>query len=152
MVAGHAPLLVHNCGGEVPYNSDELSSAAYQARVDGGFPAGPYLERPGPNVAVARVEGHDGLIVGFSQGDGYHSEDHIIDQIKALQANGHNVGGITDLYSERQPCPVCAGKLPAFMSPNARITWSVPWGNNALINSVANDMLAGMIRRASGGR
>ena len=150
--AGETPVLVHNCNGEIPYNSDELSGAAYRARGKGGFPTGPYTRAPGGNVAVARVEGYDGLLTGFSKGDGYHSEDHIMDQIDALKAEGHDIGGITHLYSERQPCSVCAGKLPDYLAGNAQITWSVPWGDDGLMNSVANEMLAGMIRRASGGR
>ncbi|MFC1429406.1 polymorphic toxin-type HINT domain-containing protein [Streptacidiphilus sp. N1-3] len=153
VVAGGTPILVHNSNcGEIPYNSDDLSSAAYQARGKAGFPTGPYTRVPGPNVAVARVEGYDGLLTGFSKGDGYHSEDHIMDQIDALRANGHDIGGITHLYSERQPCSVCAGKLPDYLAENAQITWSVPWGDDGLMNSVSNEMLAGMIRRASGGR
>ncbi|MEU8609253.1 DNRLRE domain-containing protein [Actinoplanes sp. NPDC048791] len=152
VVVGTATVLVHNCGGKIPYNSDGLSTAAYKARGGGGFPTGPRTKAPGGNVAVAKVDGHNGLVTGFSKGDGYHSEDHIIDQINAMKAKGNNVGKITELYSERQPCSACASKLSGYLADNARVTWSVPWGDNALVNSVANEMLAGMIRRASGGR
>ncbi|WP_217696859.1 polymorphic toxin-type HINT domain-containing protein, partial [Micromonospora avicenniae] len=159
VLAGETPVLAHNdacpVGDEVRYNSDELSTAAYNARVNSNsahFPSGPRTQSPGGNVAVARVEGHDDLIVGFSQGDGYHAEDHIMDQINALKANNKGIGKITELYSERQPCSVCAGKLPGHLAENARITWSVPWSDNGLMNSVSNEMLARMIRLAAGGR
>ncbi|MER7441493.1 polymorphic toxin-type HINT domain-containing protein [Micromonospora avicenniae] len=159
VLAGETPVLAHNdacpVGDEVRYNSDELSTAAYNARVNSNsahFPSGPRTQSPGGNVAVARVEGHDDLIVGFSQGDGYHAEDHIMDQINALKANNKGIGKITDLYSERQPCSVCAGKLPGHLAENARITWPVPWSDNGLMNSVSNEMLARMIRLAAGGR
>jgi hypothetical protein len=42
-------ILVHNCAvGQIGYNSDDLSSAAYRARVQSGV-------SPGRNVAAARL-------------------------------------------------------------------------------------------------
>ncbi|GID29726.1 hypothetical protein [Paractinoplanes brasiliensis] len=137
-----------NCTSLVPYNLDELSRRAFAARGEAGFPAGS-IEFPGGNVAVARVEGYDGLIVGFSRGNGFHSEDDILAQIEELKKTNPGLGKITALYSERQPCPVCAGKLPAYLAPDAKITWSVPWGDNPIINDSANKLLAYFIAKAS---
>jgi hypothetical protein len=133
------PVLVHNCGGQIAYNSDELSNAAFNARQAAGIPAG-------RNVAAARVDGLDDPIIGFSKGDGYHSENDILDQ---LAAKGIHPSRITYLYSERQPCSVC-GPLLEEHAPNAVITYSVPWGRNSALNSAANDLLRRMIGVAGG--
>lgn len=144
VLAGSQALLAHNCGEQIKYNSDELSSAAHQARVKSGV-------GDGRNVAVARVEGHPDLIYGFSKGkkgdkgEKYHSEDHILDQLEAM---GIDPSRVTALYSDRQPCSVCQSKLKAALKPGTRITWAVPWGKNALINSGANELLAGYIKAA----
>ena len=143
------PVLVHNnssCGdsvGQIPYNSDELSTTAYQARLKAGI-------SPGRNVAVARVPGWNDsetgdLVIGFSKGGGYHAEDDIMDQ---LVARGFDPEQITGFYSERQPCPVCGpmlnGPLGA-LSPGTPISWSVPWGDNGSINAASTERLRGMI-------
>jgi hypothetical protein len=47
---------------------------------------------------------------------------------------------------ERQPCSVCASKLRQYVSDDAVITRSVPWTDNATLNSASNDLLALMIR------
>ena len=155
VLAGAAAVLVHNtnCGGTlIRYNSDELSRAAFESRKGFGFRSAPNMELPGGNVAVARVEGYDKLIIGRSKGDGFHSEDDIIAQIEGLRAGGRNVGGITALYSERQPCSVCGGKLTGYLTDNAAVTWSVPWGDDKAIKEASNALLATMISRANGGR
>jgi hypothetical protein len=134
-----AAVLVHNCGGQIGYNSDDLSSAAFKARQAAGIPAG-------RNVAAARVDGLEDPIIGFSKGGGYHSENDILDQ---LARKGIDPRRITHLYSERQPCSVC-GPLLADHAPNALQTWSVPWGRDAAMNSAANDLLRRMISTAGG--
>jgi hypothetical protein len=93
-------------------------------------------------VAVAEVEGMDGLVTGFSKGNGYHSEQHILDQ---LEAQGISPSRIRALYSEREPCNSCGPKL-AELAPEAQISYSVPWGQDRAIRQTANDMLADMIR------
>ena len=136
-------VLVHNAGAcnitpgtRVDYNSDALSSHAYQARVGPGVSAS-------RNVAVADVEGVDGLVTGFSKGNGYHSEQHILDQ---LEAKGIDPSRIKSLYSERQPCGGCGQKL-AELAPGAQISYSVPWGADRTLRQSANEMLGDMIRR-----
>jgi hypothetical protein len=110
---------------------------------------------PGRNVAVARVPGWNDpetgdLVVGFSKGNGYHAEDHIMDQ---LASRGFDPEQITGLYSDRQPCPVCGpmldGPLGA-LSPGTPISWAVPWGSDPMINSGSNELLRQMILRQSG--
>ena len=135
VVAGGTAVLVHNCGGQIPYNSDELSSAAYQARVAAGV-------GPGRNVAAAGVEGLDDPVIGFSKGDGYHSENDILDQ---LTARGIDPSQITELYSERQPCSSCSSMLGDALAPGTPITYSVPWGDDPFINSASNELLRQMI-------
>ena len=137
---GH-DVLVHNCGGgeQIGYNSDELSTAAFQAREAAGFPSG-------RNVAVARVAGRDALVVGFSKGSGYHSEQHILDK---LADEGVPAGAITHLFSERQPCGICGPKLSS-LAPDAKITYSVPWGTDPAERAGANDLLKSLIQQARG--
>jgi hypothetical protein len=109
--------------GYVRYNSNELSSLAYRARVENTWPLG-------RNVAVARVPGWNDpqtgdCVYGFSKGDGYHSEDHIMDQ---LRARGFRLDQIAELYSERSPCRICESKLQNSLAPGTPVTWSVPSG------------------------
>jgi len=90
------------------------------------------------------------LVYGFSKGNGYHSEDHIIDQ---LSARGFDPEQISGLYSERQPCPVCGpmldGPLGA-LKQGTPISWSVPWGSDPVANAGSNDLLEHMIDMARG--
>lgn len=128
------------CEGMIAYLSTELSRMAYKARTAAGITTG-------RNVAVARVPGWNDprtgdLVVGFSKGGGYHSENHIMDQ---LNAKGFKPTQITELYSERRPCPVCAPMLADVLKPGTPITWSVPDGPGS------SDLLYSMIR-AFGGR
>ncbi|MFK0153278.1 nucleic acid/nucleotide deaminase domain-containing protein [Streptomyces sp. NPDC090493] len=100
------------------------------------------------NIAVAVVDGRDEPVYGLSNGEEFHSEDHILSQLNPGEK-------ITSLYSERQPCPRCAGRLGDSMSPDAGVTWSVPWGDpdtelGSLINEQSNADLRDMLRRAAG--
>jgi hypothetical protein len=145
VVAGGTTVLVHNTCGEIPYNSNKLSNAAYNARVGAGVGSG-------RNVAVARVPGWNDpktgdLVIGFSKGNGYHSENHILDQ---MAAKGFDPEQITELYSERQPCPVCGPMLDGALSPGTPISWSVPWGSDATLNAASNELLRQMIAAAGG--
>ncbi|WP_241845543.1 polymorphic toxin-type HINT domain-containing protein [Streptomyces sp. CB02261] len=145
VLAGNTPVLVHNKCGEVPYNGNELSSAAYNARVAAGI-------SPGRNVAVARVPGWNNpktgdLVIGFSKGNGYHSENHILDQ---LAAKGVKPDKVSHLYSERQPCPTCGPMLDGALSPGTPVSWSVPWGSDATMNAASNELLRQMIAAAGG--
>jgi RHS repeat-associated protein len=145
VVAGGTTVLVHNTCGEIPYNSNKLSNAAYNARVGAGVGSG-------RNVAVARVPGWNDpktgdLVIGFSKGNGYHSENHILDQ---MAAKGFDPDQITELYSERQPCPVCGPMLDGALSPGTPISWSVPWGSDATLNAASNELLRQMIAAAGG--
>jgi hypothetical protein len=61
-------VLVHNCSsGEIPYNSDELSNAAYHARAENGT----VFER---NVAVAKQPGWNDpvLVITLSRWTAVH--------------------------------------------------------------------------------
>ncbi|WP_353947008.1 RICIN domain-containing protein [Streptomyces sp. HUAS MG91] len=114
---------INPCEGMITYLSNELSRMAYKARVGAGISTG-------RNVGVARVPGWNDpktgdLVVGFSKGDGYHSENHILDQLKA---KGFSPKQITEFYSERSPCDVCAPILEGALEPGVPIYWTVPNG------------------------
>ncbi|MDF5756272.1 SpvB/TcaC N-terminal domain-containing protein [Spongiactinospora sp. TRM90649] len=146
VLAGTTPILVHNSGPcpigtEVRVNSGGLATLAFE------FRRSQKMNTSGRNVAVARVSGSDKPIYGRS-GDGAHSEDEIIAQLKPGQK-------ILELYSERQPCPRCNGRLGPHMADDAAVTWSVPWGDPAtevgrLMNSQSNERLREMLARALG--
>lgn len=135
--------------GMVAYNSTELGTLAFKARIAGG-----YEFKYRRNVAVVKVPGWNDpktgdYVWGFSQGGGYHSENHILDQ---LAARGFKPTQITALYSERQPCPVCGPLLEDVLKPGTPISWSVPWGADGLMNSVSDEMLKQAIKIAGGHR
>ncbi|WP_405938903.1 hypothetical protein OG338_21720 [Streptomyces sp. NBC_00726] len=139
-----SPVPEYSCVGLVGYNSTDLASAAYQARIKAGF--GAYGKR---NVAVARVTGWkdpktgSDLVIGFSKGGGFHAEDDILEQLAKAEVSPKK---ITALYSERQPCPVCGPNLEEFLEDGTEITWSVQWGSDGLMNSAFEELLAGMIQ------
>ena len=127
MIAGGKPLLVHNndsiCPERIDYASDPMSSLAFEARQKAGISAG-------RNVGVAHVPGWNDprtgdYVVGFSKGAGYHSENHILDQ---LSAKGFDPKSIKALYSERSPCGECQPLLDDILEPGTRVTYSVPHG------------------------
>lgn len=129
------------CEGMIAYGSTDLSRMAYQARTAAGF-------KSGRNVAVARVPGWNDpktgdLVVGFSKGGDYHSENHILDQ---LAAKGVKPTKITELYSERSPCSACAPLLEDKLTPGTPISWSVPNGPGSA------DLLYRMIQGFGGRR
>ncbi|WP_275461406.1 nucleic acid/nucleotide deaminase domain-containing protein [Streptomyces noursei] len=133
----------NSCEGIIAYNSDELSHAAYLGRVGSGVS----WKR---NVAAAKVPGWNDpktgdIVVGFSKGGGYHSENDILDQLKA---RGFKPTQITALYTERQPCGACAPLLENELKPGTPISWSVIWGDDGLMNTASDEMLAGFIRAA----
>jgi hypothetical protein len=69
---------------------------------------------------------------------------------------GIDLGKITELYSNRQPCPACAGKLPEYTALDVKISWAVPYGDpctqlGRLINRQSAELLADMIRKANSG-
>ncbi|WP_425584718.1 RICIN domain-containing protein [Streptomyces vastus] len=136
--------------GLVAYNSTELSTMALRARL--GESGWEFKYRS--NVAVARVPGWNDpktgdLVVGFSKGGGYHSENHILDQLKE---RGFKPTQITEFYSERQPCPNCASLLEGSLKEGTPVSWSVPWGSDALLNRAADDLLQRYIKAAAGHR
>ncbi|MFJ3880912.1 ricin-type beta-trefoil lectin domain protein [Streptomyces sp. NPDC090077] len=127
------------CEGMIAYLSTELSRMAYKARTASGISTN-------RNVAVARVPGWNDpktgdLVVGFSKGNGYHSENHILDQ---LTAKGFKPTQITELYSERSPCAACGTLLENSLSPGTPISWSLPAGPGS------GDLLYSMIRGFGG--
>ncbi|MEU7147226.1 nucleic acid/nucleotide deaminase domain-containing protein [Streptomyces sp. NPDC045456] len=135
----------NSCEGIIAYNSDALSRAAYQGRIGTGV-------TPGRNVAAARVPGWNDpktgdIVVGFSKGNSYHSENHILDQ---LAERGFKPTQITELYSERQPCGACAPLLEGALKPGTPIRWSVPWTDDYDLNQLYAVSLRDMIRDARG--
>ncbi|WP_194290699.1 nucleic acid/nucleotide deaminase domain-containing protein [Nocardia aurantia] len=151
VVTNGIAVLVHNCTfAMVPYNQDELSRAAYKARVAAGV-------REGKNVAVARVPGWNDaatgdLVIGFSKtqrgGPTVHSEDDIMAQ---LSARGFGADRIVALYSERQPCSEsCRPMLMEHLNPDVPVTYTVPWGDDAILRAAANDLLERLIAEAGG--
>lgn len=105
------------CEGMIAYGSTDLALQAYKARKAAGIGSG-------RNVAVAKLANGD-YVVGFSKGAGYHSEDHILDQLKAKNIDPTEIEA---LYSERSPCDACAPKLENLLKPGTPITYSVPNG------------------------
>jgi len=151
VLVGDTSVLVHNAcpEGEIPYNSNDISHAAFAARMDVGFPAG-------RNVAAARVPGWNDprtgdFVIGFSKGlkdnQKYHSEDDILNQLKAKGLDG---SAITELYTERQPCDKCATTLGQQLKPGTPITWSVPYGSSPDADRSATLLLKSFIDRANG--
>ncbi|RKN04314.1 DUF6531 domain-containing protein [Streptomyces radicis] len=133
--------------GEIRYNSTDLSQRAFQERRNAGYWDADH------NVAVARVQGLDELIVGFS-GAGRHSEGHILQQ---LEQRGIDPQRVIDLYTERQPCANCQNLIDSSMG-QVNVSWSVPYYNSPplsaddalLMNQASADLLSDMIRRADG--
>ena len=140
VLADAEALLVHNCGEQIKYNSDELSRRAHQERVGGGL-------GDGSNVAVARVEGLDDLVVGVSKklGDEFHAEAVILDKLKELKIDPSR---IKELYTDRQPCGACQKKLKGALQAGLRVTYAVPWGKSRPERQAANELLSGFIRAA----
>jgi len=146
ITARNTAVLVHNCdSGEIPYKSDELSSAAYVAREQAGL-------GPGRNVAAAKLPGWNDprtgdIVIGFSR-EGTHSEEGIINQVLG---RGFDPQDIVGLYTERSPCPACAAMLNDSLKEGTPISWSVPYGDTPLLRQAATDLLARMITQARGG-
>jgi hypothetical protein len=126
---GKSPLLTvaatsgSPCEGMIAYGSTDLALAAYDARKAAGVSSG-------RNVAVARVPGWNDpktgdFVVGFSKGGGYHSENHILDQ---LEAKGFEPTQIEELYTDRSPCDVCESLLEDKLNPGTPVSWAVPNG------------------------
>ncbi|MFB9371759.1 polymorphic toxin-type HINT domain-containing protein [Kitasatospora albolonga] len=145
VLAGTVGVLVHNTicpiGFKVAINGGDLSTLAFKHRTK-------YIGLELRNVAVARVEGRAEPVYGISHGDDLHSEDMIINQLKPGEK-------ITEIYSERQPCPRCAGNLGEHIADDVKVTWSVPWSDPAtelgkLINQQSNDELKRMLLKAMG--
>lgn len=136
--------------GQIPYNSDDLSHAAFKARGNSGV-------GDGRNVAAAWVEGLDEPVIGFSKGKvngkEYHSEDDILAKLKAMKIDPSKIRA---LYSERQPCPdKCDPMLAKVLDNGTPVSWSVPWHTKTtelgrLMNAQSNEELSAMIRRAMG--
>lgn len=139
-----SPVSEYSCIGLIAYNSTELSSMAYRARIKAGF--GIFGKK---NVAVARVPGWNDpetgdLVVGFSKYEsGLHAEDHILEQLAKKEVSPKK---ITELYSERQPCPACGPNLESKLEKGTEITWSVQYGSEPLMNAAFRDMLSDMIQ------
>ncbi|MEU8629325.1 nucleic acid/nucleotide deaminase domain-containing protein, partial [Streptomyces sp. NPDC048669] len=138
-----SPVPEYSCIGLIAYNSTDLSRMAYKARIEAGF--GVLGKR---NVAVARVPGWNDpkfgdLVVGFSKGGGFHAEDDILEQLAKKEVSPKE---IAELYTERQPCPVCGPNLENLLDEGAEITWSVQWGSNGTMNSAFEAILAKMIQ------
>jgi Xanthomonas XOO_2897-like deaminase len=78
-----------------------------------------FADKFSKNVAAARVMIDDvetvlyGISRGEVDGEWVHSEDDIIAQIEDYRSRGSKIGKITELYSDRQLCYVCEGKLAA---------------------------------------
>jgi hypothetical protein len=154
VVVGGTTVLVHNisCDGIVRYNSAGLPHLAHLKRIEAG-----YQFLFGKNVAAVRLEvdGAEQALYGFSQGvvngEWVHSEDQIIAQIEKLRQDGHQVGLITELYSDRRVCAVCDGKLKPYLSSDAKLSWAVLYDDPnpelaRLINQQAPEELERMIR------
>ncbi|MFW3470010.1 RICIN domain-containing protein [Streptomyces microflavus] len=137
------PVPEYSCDGLIAYNSTELSNRAYRSRIEAGFNI-----FGGRNVSVAKVPGwndpkYGDLVIGFSKGNGFHAEDHILAQLAEKNVSPKQIDA---LYTERQPCFVCGPNLESLLKPGTEITWSVQWGSNAVMNRAFEDILAGLIQ------
>ncbi|MGW1715621.1 ricin-type beta-trefoil lectin domain protein [Streptomyces sp. NPDC002156] len=116
VLAGAAPVLVHNC--EVEYGSTDLSQAVIQERLR--------TSNTGNNFAAARYVDSDGVsriaVAHSSRGRGNHAE------LKLMREHGDS---ITEMYSEFQPCigtNQCRRKLDDAGIPTS---YSWPWTTSA---------------------
>jgi hypothetical protein len=154
VVVGGTAVLVHNldCENIVAYNRGEMAEAAHAYRVGSGL-----AYRPEKNIAVAKVEvdGVNKLLYAVSKGmvddEWIHSEDVIIQQIEKMRAEGKNVGKITELYSDRQVCRVCAGHLDGYLADDVKLSWAVLYDHSnpelaKLMNTQATERLNEFIR------
>ncbi|QTA37029.1 RICIN domain-containing protein [Streptomyces sp. CA-256286] len=137
------PVPEYSCDGLIAYNSTELSNRAYRSRIEAGFNI-----FGGRNVSVAKVPGwndpkYGDLVIGFSKGNGFHAEDHILAQLAEKNVSPKQIDA---LYTERQPCFVCGPNLESLLKPGTEITWSVQWGSNGVMNRAFEDILAGLIQ------
>ncbi|WP_407657564.1 nucleic acid/nucleotide deaminase domain-containing protein [Kribbella turkmenica] len=83
----------------------------------------------GVHPLLQRSEVHP--LIGGSKGHGYHSEDQILGQ---LIEDGIESCRITDLRTV--PLHVCARRLGS-EAPQARLSWSVPYGGAGRIGGLA---------------
>ena len=150
VVAGDLAVLVHNIdciGRRGAFNATTLGTEAWRFRLTMPF-------APGRNIAIAKVDvdGVETLLRAYSDGEGKHSEDFIIDQIDKLRSQGKDVGKIKELYSDRTPCPRCEGRLADYLADDADITWSVLYLDpntelGRLVNRQSLELLDEMVRK-----
>ncbi|GLY43734.1 hypothetical protein Amsp01_097570 [Amycolatopsis sp. NBRC 101858] len=131
--------------GIIAYDSDLLSTTAFEARIAMGFFDADH------NIAVAYVPGwsygpYPNMVVA-SSGAGGDSEIQILDQLRARGVSPNQVQG---LYTERAPCKSCRSALQEALrdNPNAKISWSVPWGESRAEQSGAKNLLKSYITTA----
>ncbi|MER8183398.1 RICIN domain-containing protein [Kitasatospora sp. NPDC094015] len=155
VVAGTTPVLVHNtiCPVKIVYDSDELSTAAFEFRYKSG-----YWEAD-RNVAVAKVQGADGttrLVYGNSRmsakGDVIHAEQEVVNQLKPDDK-------VLALFTDRAPCPdTCSPMLSnEERVKGATITYAIPYSSPStpegrLLNEAWADQLAAMVQKAKSRR
>ncbi|WP_190344816.1 hypothetical protein [Streptomyces venezuelae] len=140
--AADKPVLAKLC--KVEYDSGDLATEAFQARLDADFWGAQH------NVAVARVTGPDGktrLVRGYSNND-RHAEQHILGQLGDKDK-------ITDLYTEREPCPAkCTPALATDpRAKGANISFSMPYADPStpdgkFMNKVWTETLGNWINQA----
>ncbi|MFE1559047.1 hypothetical protein ACFW6V_29185 [Streptomyces sp. NPDC058734] len=145
-LAADKPILAKLC--KIDYDSGDLATEAFQARLDADFWGADH------NVAVARVTGPDGktrLVRGFSSND-RHAEEHILGQLGPKDL-------IVDLYTEREPCPSrCTPALAADpRAKGASISFSMPYADPStsdgkFMNRVWTETLGNWINQARGRR
>ncbi|MCL2550675.1 MAG: DUF6531 domain-containing protein [Actinomycetia bacterium] len=140
------PLGLGPCISEIAYASSDLAKAAFEARFKDGVQFFPGIR----NVAAARVEGLDDIVIGFSKGNKLHAEIDIINQLKA---KGISMDKITELYTERYPCSkICLPALKGGLKGIAKITYTVPYAEDHEFAGAAHDMLVGLIGGAARAR
>ncbi|MEU6848542.1 RHS repeat-associated core domain-containing protein [Actinacidiphila alni] len=140
------PLGLGPCISEIAYASTDLAKAAFEARFKDGVQFFPAMR----NVAAARVEGLDEIVIGFSKGKKLHAEIDIINQLKA---KGISMDKITELYTERYPCSkICLPALKGGLKDIAKITYTVPYAEDHEFAGAARDMLTGLIGTAARNR
>jgi hypothetical protein len=148
--AAAASEIIPMCG-LIEYDSDPLSTVAFLARMEHGY------NENRRNVAVAYLPGwvnpngkFPNYVIGLSGAEGnegYHSEQHIIDQIRASNGDFHPLE-VEGLFTEREPCNRCENEWVKKMS-NAKVSFAVPYiDGDRKANNDYTDTLLDFIRAA----
>ncbi|HEX6685157.1 MAG TPA: SpvB/TcaC N-terminal domain-containing protein [Candidatus Limnocylindrales bacterium] len=124
--------------GQIANSGSDLARAAIAYRVSEGATGG--------NIAVAEFRNNAGKLETIlkKSGEGYkHAEVRILEELKR---RGIDPKSVERIYTELAPCTIkapganCAAKIASAM-PNAKITFSYPYGSTKAARAAGVDML-----------